>query len=462
MKDFSSGSIPKHLLSFFIPLFLANTMQAIYMMIDAIWAGHLLGPSGVAIVSTGTPVIFFLSSLIAGVVLGAAILVGQAYGAHDFKRISNIISTSFIATIVISVFVTLIGVVGSGFILHIINTPPEIYSGAKWFLIIICAGIVFSMLVMWFASVMNAVGDSKTPMKILLLTLLINAVLAPLLILGVGILPKLGVAGSAVSTVFANIIGVFLCFLTWRKHRLSKMSPIRIEFHKDTVKKIFAVGFPLSLQLIVVSSSFLFILSLVNAFGPIATAAFGIGSRVDQFAFMASFAVGTAISAMTAQNIGACKTERVTEILHWGLVITVLIAIIFAVTVFSFSGKIVLLFTNDPGVAVIARPYFLVAGFTYIVFSILFAFQGVFRGAGATVSSLIIVSFTMIFLRVPLCYFLSHIAQLKELGLWLGIAASTSVGAFIFWIYYLKGTWLKSKKKVSVEECEIEVAPMHD
>ena len=462
MKDFSTGSIPKHLLSFFIPLFLANTMQAIYMMIDAIWAGRLLGPSGVAIVSTGTPVIFFLSSLLAGVVLGGAILVGQAYGAHDFKRIANVISTSFLATIVISFFVALVGVIGSGFILHVINTPAEIYSEARLFLIIICVGIVFSMLVMWFASAMNAVGDSKTPMTILLITLIINAVLAPLLILGVGVFPKLGVAGSAVSTVFANIIGVILCFFAWRKHRLSKMSPIRIEFHKDTVKRIFAVGFPLSLQLIVVSSSYLFILSLVNAFGPTATAAYGIGSRVDQFAFMASFAVSTAISAMTAQNIGACKNERVSEVLRWGLIMTVSIAVVFAVSVFLFSGRIVYLFTNDPGVAAIARPYFLVAGVTYLAFSILFAFQGVFRGAGATLSSLIIVSFTMIFLRVPLCFLLSHVPQLKELGLWIGIATSTSVGALTFWLMYLNGGWMKGRKKVSVVECEIEVAPMHD
>lgn len=462
MKDFSVGSIPKHLISFFVPLFLANTMQAIYMMIDAIWAGHLLGPAGVAIVSTGTPIIFFLSSLLAGVVLGGAILVGQAYGAQNFKRIANVISTSFIATIVISVFVALVGVLGAGFILHIVNTPVEIFLEAKWFLIIICSGIIFSMLVMWFASVLNAVGDSKTPMKILLITLIINAALAPLLILGVGFLPKLGVAGSAISTVIANMVGVFLCFIAWRKHKLSKMSPICIELHKETIKKIFAVGFPLSLQLIVVSSSFLFILSLANAFGAAATAAFGIGSRVDQFAFMASFAVSTAISAMTAQNIGACKNDRVPEILRWGLIITVSIAVIFALSVFIFSGGIVYLFTNDQSVAVIAKPYFLVAGFTYIAFSILFAFQGVFRGAGATVLSLVIVSFTMILLRVPLCFFLSHIAGLKEVGLWIGIATSTVVGAFIFWIYYLKGNWLKNKKMASPVECEIEVAPMHD
>jgi Na+-driven multidrug efflux pump len=179
----------------------------------------------------------------------------------------------------------------------------------------------------WFASMMNAAGDSRTPFFILLSTLILNAVLAPVLITGAHIFPPLGIAGSALSTIISNVVGGIICLIVWRTHRLAEVAPFRFRVHLGTLKKIVGIGFPLSLQMLIVSSSFLFILSLANSFGQNVTAAFGIGSRVDQFAFLATFAVTAAISAMTAQNIGAGKLERIPEITRWGLIFSASIAL---------------------------------------------------------------------------------------------------------------------------------------
>jgi putative MATE family efflux protein len=454
MKDFTKGNIPRLMLSFLVPMLLVNTLQALYMLIDAVWAGQLLGSYGVAIIATGMPVIFLLSSFIAGIVVGAAILAGQAFGSGNHKMLSDIISTSLIGTVAVSLLISIPGIVFCGPLLKLINTPPGLLHGARVFLTLIIAGMTLSALGQWFASMLNATGDSRTPLKILLITLALNAILAPILITGAKLFHPLGIAGSALSTIISNIVGIIICYLVWYNHKLSKIAPLRFKIHLETLRKIIAVGFPLSLQMIIVSSSFMFILSLANKFGQDVTAAFGIGNRVDQFSFLATFAVTAAISAMTAQNIGAGKIERIPEIARWGLIMSLGITLFFSVSVILFPDTITSIFTREPAVMGYARHYLRVAGFSYLALAFLFAYQGVLRGAGDTFGSFIMISCSMIFLRVPLCYILSHYTSLRETGLWVGILISAIAGALAFYLYYKGGRWKVHGSKFAQKEAE--------
>ena len=441
MKDFTTGSIPKLMISFLVPLLLSNMLQAVYMLIDAIWAGRLIGSSGVAIVATGMPVVFLLSSFVAGIIIGASILAGHAFGSKNREVLSDIVSTSVIATAAISLFISLLGVLFCAPLLRLINTPAQLFHGARIFLSLIIGSMVLGALGQWFAAMMNAAGDSRTPFKILVVSLAINAVLAPVLITGAGLFRPLGVAGSALSTITANVIGGLICLYIWRNHHLSEIAPFRFQIHWDTLKKILGVGFPLALQMLIVSSGFLFILALANKFGADVTAAFGIGSRVDQLAFLATFAVGAAISAMTAQNIGAGKYERIPEITRWGIILSLVLAVFFCGAVMIFPDTVTSIFTKDTAILPLARHYFRIVGFSYIALAVMFAFQAVLRGAGDTMPSFFIIASTMIFLRVPLCYYLSHYTFLKEMGLWIGITASTIAGTIAFYFYYASGKW---------------------
>jgi len=419
------------------------------MMIDAIWAGRLLGSSGVAIVATGMPVIFFLSSFFAGIVIGASILAGQAFGSKNREAVSDIVSTSVIATAALSLLISIPGVIFCGHILRLITIPESLFSGAHIFLAIIIGGLTLSSLVQWFSAMMNAAGDSRTPFIILSVSLVINAVLAPVLITGAHIFPPMGVAGSALSTIIANVISGVICIIVWRRHKLSEIAPFRFRIHWDTLKKITMVGFPLALQMLIVSSSFLFILSLANRFGADVTAAFGIGSRVDQFAFLAIFAVTAAISAMAAQNIGAGRIDRVAAITRWGVTFSVGFALFFCGVVMLFPDAVASLFTSDPTVIALSRRYFYIAGISYLTIGVMFAYQGVLRGAGDTFPSFLIVASTMVLLRVPLCYYLSHYTALREAGLWAGITISSFAGAVAFYLYYTSGRWMERGNRIS-------------
>lgn len=455
MKDFTSGNVPKLMFSFLVPLLLSNMLQAAYMLIDALWAGRLLGSAGVAIVATGMPVIFFLSSLFAGIVVGASILAGHAFGSKNRELLSDIVSTSAIATGAFSLIISIPGVIFCSSVLKLINMPAPLFEGARVFLSLIIGALTVSSLVQWFSAMMNACGDSRTPFRILLVSLIINAALAPVLITGAGIIHPLGIAGSAVSTIIANIAAAVICFFTWKKHHLSEIAPFHFYIHWNTLKKIVAVGSPLAVQMMIVSSSFLFILSLANRFGPAVTAAYGIGSRVDQLAFLATFAVTAATSAMTAQNAGAGKYERISAIAKSGITFSIALSLIFSCAVMLFPDTVSSMFTKDKEVIVLTRHYFHFAGITYLALAFLFAYQGILRGLGDTLTSLIIVTTTMVLLRVPLCYYLSHYTPLRESGLWAGITASSFFGAAAFYIYFSTGKWKERTNRATVPRTAI-------
>jgi putative MATE family efflux protein len=447
------------MITFFIPILLANMLQAVYVLIDAMWAGRLLGTVGVAIVATGMPIMFFLSSLIAGLTMGASILAGQAYGAKNRALLSDIISSSVIGVLALTLVIAVLGIAFCAPLLHLINTPAPLFHGTRLFLSIIIGGMFVNALVQWFFAIMNATGDSKTPFRILIVTVVLNAVLAPVLITGAGILPPLGVAGSALSTICAHIAGAVYCFFSWRNHHLSEIAPFRFRVHWGTLKKTISIGFPMALQMLIVSSSFLFILSLANKFGPSVTAAFGIGSRVDQIAFLAIFAVTAAVSAMTAQNIGAGKIERIPEIVRWGVLLSLALSCFFAAAVVLFPDQITSLFTSDPSVIAVSRGYYRAVAASYIALAFTFAYQGVLRGAGDTFASFIMIASSMIFLRVPLCYYLSHCTRLKETGLWAGITVSASIGAIAFYLYYVSGWWKERGARVQPPATDASVLP---
>jgi putative MATE family efflux protein len=459
MKDFTVGNIPKMMFAFLVPLLLSNTLQAFYILIDAMWAGRLVGSAGVAIIATGMPVIFFLSSFLGGIVVGSSILAGQAFGSHNRGMLSDIISSSAIGAVALSVFISILGILFSGPLLRLINTPAPIFHQARVFLILIIAGMTLSTLTQWFSAMMNATGDSRTPFNILLVSLVLNAVLAPCLITGARILPPLGIAGSALSTIIANTAAAVICFFVWRSHHLSEIAPFRLRVHWDTLRTIVAVGFPLALQMLIVSSSFLFILSLVNRFGTNVTAAFGIGSRVDQFALLASFAVTAAVSAMTAQNVGAGKLERIAEITRWGVLFSLGLSLLFSGAVMLFPDAIASLFTRDRDVVLLTRHYFRIVGISYLALAVSFSLQGVLRGAGDTFGSFLIIACSMIFIRIPLCYLLAERTPLHEAGLWTGITITAFAGMVAFYLYYASGRWKKSGTRVTapVVESSIEV-----
>jgi len=457
LRDFTQGSILKHLILFSLPLMGTGMLQAVFGVIDAMWVGHLIGKDALAAVSAAMPAIFFLVALLMGLGMATTILVGQSYGSKNYEFLSKVLSNSFMLSSALALVLAVFGIALSAQILELTNTPLNIRPMAQSFMKVILGGLIFSLITNWFSGVLNGVGDSKTPFRIMCLNILLNIILAPVLITGRLYIPHtgvdlrlfgaLGVAGSALSTVIASAIGTVIYYFSLRHLHIFQKARFHFKPEAAMIKKIISLAWPASLQMIIVSGSGLIIVSLANRFGTNITAAYGVAFRTDQFGAMAIFSVGMALTAIVAQNTGAKKFDRVKEALRYGLFFSVCIGLLYAAIVNLLPGQIAGMYTRDPEVIAAVTSYFRYAGISFAGLGMMFSFLGVVRGAGDTFGALVMVAINMIIVRTPVCYALSEWTPLKEKGLWLGLTVGAFVGAFLYYLYYRSGKW-KDKKKL--------------
>lgn len=240
MRDFTKGSVLKHLLAFALPIILGDFLFSLYNVIDAIWVGKLLGYQALAAVSVTTPLIFFLISILIGLGVSTNTLVAQSYGAKDTTVLTKVLINSYFTIIFLCLGISLFSIVFSNYILEIVNTPPELKGGARTYFVILSAGLIFKFIYRWLTGVLRGLGDSKTPLLLLVVSVVLNIILTPVLIVGFGPVPKLGVAGSALGTVFSALIADVIGYIYLRKkNSLLNISRWRLRIDIHIIKKIF-------------------------------------------------------------------------------------------------------------------------------------------------------------------------------------------------------------------------------
>jgi putative MATE family efflux protein len=443
--DFTQGSIPRHLINFTIPLFLGNLLQTFYNTVDTIWVGKFVGPQALAAVSVSFPIIFILISLATGITMATTVLVGQYKGADDKDMVRRVINNTVILLVIASVIMTTVGIVFHKPILKLMNTPEEIMQAAAGYLNIIFAGLIFTFGYNAISAILRGLGDSNTPLLFLFYTTIINIVLDPIFIFGLGPIPKMGVAGAALATVIAQAISVILAI-----RHLNKMSHLftiklkDIEYDGYLTKQIIKIGLPAGMQQTVVALGATVVMSIVNTFGETIIASFGAATKIDSFSFMPSMSIGLATSSLTAQNIGAGKFDRVKEVAKWSTIMAITISGIVTAIVISFPKILLSMFTSDPDVlregAVILR----ILAIYYIPFSLMWVFSGIIRGAGDTFITMLISIFTLWGIRLPLAYYLSKHTSLGSKGIWIAMVISINITMIMSFIYFVKGRWRRS------------------
>lgn len=444
MKDLTEGNIFKNLAVYSSPVILGDMLQSLYHSIDAFWVGRLIGPDALAAISAASPVMFMLLSLMMGIAIATVIQVGQAFGMKDNILLARTISNSFITILLMTTVLSAAGIIFALPALKLLNTPANIIDDARIFLVVIFGGLIFLFIQNWFSGILRGLGDSITPLIILSAYVVLNIILAPLLIAGMGPFPKLGVAGSALATVISGMLTSAAALVY-----LAKKSPLfnilKWDYRPDfkIIKKLALMGFPISVQMIIISFSALVVISAVNKMGAGITAAYGIGMRIDQFSFLPAISLGAAASAFAAQALGAGKREKIKEVLGWSIIISLSFSALFFAVVNAFAPQIASLFTQDGKVISDTVGYFRIITFTYFFFSLIFVFQGIVRGAGDTVPSTVIAFISLLIIRGTLAHYLPGHNNLNETGIWLAMLASAAAAAGLYAFYYSTGRWLR-------------------
>ena len=307
-KDMTTGSPAWAIFHFVLPVFLGNVFQQFYSMADTIIVGKFVGNKALAAVgSTGTIMFLIITSLI-GMTVGFTVLTSQRFGAGDMDGMRKTVGCAAILSVIVSVVATAVSMLGMRSLLTIMNTPADIFDDAYAYIMIICGGIFAQVLYNYLASVLRALGNSRTPLYFLILAALLNIVLDLVFIIQF----HAGAAGAAYATVISQGVSGVLCLLyIWKKVPVLhlKRSDWRLDWH--IAKLQLGLGLPMALQYSITAIGTIMVQSALNSLGSTLVAAFTAASKIEQVVTQAYVALGTAMATFCAQNMGAGKISRI-------------------------------------------------------------------------------------------------------------------------------------------------------
>lgn len=439
--DLTTGGVTGHLIRFVIPMLMGSLFHTAYSIINAAWVGKGLGSESMAALTVSFPILFLLMAVAGGLTLASNILVSQAYGAKDFVRLHQVVQNSLVLVGMVGIGCVLCGHFAAGLIVQAMRTPVEVAPLATSYLQIFLWTTPFMFGVFLLASVMRGVGDSKTPLYFQAASLLVTAILDPILMFGWFGCPRMGLNGTAAATVFAQ--GCAFLSLAYFLHRQKHIvSPQWTQLRLSLAMTLLTlkIGVPSMLQQAMVSLGTLVIVSLVNSFGTHSAAAFGIAMRIDQLAFMPAMTIGMAVSTLSGQNIGAKRYDRVHATFHSGVAASLGITSVATLLALTVPAWLTGLFTHDADVIATGATYLRTLAVGYLMFAIMFASNGVVNGSGHTGATTLLTFVTFWVVRVPLATGLSaHFHRVE--AIWYAIVISLAAGATLSLGYYFSGRW---------------------
>ncbi len=444
------GPVGRTLILFSLPILASNILQSLNTSINAAWIGHMIGPLALAASANANALVFFLISLGFGIALAATILIGQSLGARDIAQAKRVMGTSYLFFGGLSVAIAAIGFLLAPQFMQAMHTPPDAIALASGYLRIIFLAIPALFVSTFLTMALRGAGNSRTPFYFMMLSAALDVGLNPLLIAGFGPFPRLGIAGSALATTIAQWLTLFLLLLWLRakRHILWVGRADRAAFHADhaILRSLLTKGVPMGLQVIVVSSSMIAMISLVDRFGSATVAAYGACFQLWSYIQMPAFAVGSAVSSMAAQNIGARRWDRVNRVAVAGVVYNILLtgALVAIVTLLDQQAFVLFLGRDDAAIAMAKHMHYIVS-WSFILFGVSFVLVSVVRAAGSVVPPLLILLAAFWGVRVP---FAAVLSGLGVNGVLLGFPAGSIASVLMTVAYYKFGNWRAAKMLV--------------
>lgn len=447
-RNLTEGSVVKQLIKFALPFMLSNLIQTLYSVADMLIVGNYSGTAAISGVNIGGQVTFIMTSIVIGLTVGGTVIIGQHLGSGDRKGMRECISTLLTFLLFASVIFTVIFLVFSDGILRLIQTPKEAYQQARDYLDITLLGTVFIFGYNAFAAILRGLGDSKRPLIFVTIACVINVFLDLLLVGVFGMEAK----GAAIATVISQAVSMILCIVYLKRSDFEfdfKLSSFR--FYKERFMTLMKVGIPLSIQNVIVNFSFLVLTTIANGMGVSASAAMGIVGKYNGFAILPALAVGSSVSAMVAQNMGAGEIERAKKTFYSGF--TIAFSITFIVFVFTrmFPEQILSLFDDDPATIAAGVEYIKTFSIDYLIVPATFCLNGLITGSGHTIISSVCGIMSSIGFRIPLAILFGTIMQKGMWGLGLAAPVATFASALILFVFYVTGKW-KVNKVIKQEE----------
>ena len=343
-RDMTVGSPGKMILQFTFPLFIGNVFQQLYNMADTIIVGKFVGANALAAVgSTGT-IMFLIIGFLQGLTAGFTVPTAQKFGAGDLKSMRKTVGSAVILSAGVSVVMTVISMLGMKSLLHLLNTPSDIFDDAYAYIMVICGGIFAQVLYNLLASILRALGNSKIPLYFLILAAGLNVVLDLLFI----VVFHMGAVGAADATVISKGVSGMLCLIyIIKKVPVLKMEKDDWKMKGHLVKIQFVVGFPMALQYSITAIGSMMMQSALNILGSVVIAGFTAGSKIEQLVTQAYVALGTTMATYSAQNMGAGKVDRIRKGFKNAMIIGTVYSVVTSIFVMTVGKYLTPLFLSE-------------------------------------------------------------------------------------------------------------------
>lgn len=443
-KDFTRGNIAKQLLFFTLPFMASNALQVLYSTIDMIIVGEYVGTAGLSAVSQSSLIMNFAAMVCLGFSNAGQVLISQALGSGKLKKMNNIIGTLFSMILLLGLGLSVIILVARCFILDVMNIPKESYEMAMDYLIICGAGLVFTAGYNMVSAVLRGMGDSKRPFLFIGIASVVNLVLD---ILFTGIM-GFGVAGAA----WATIIGQAVSFLFSIYYLLKNKKDFGFDFKKESfvinakyAKLIMNIGTPMAIQSGCINISMLFVNSMINDVGVVASATFGVGTRIDDIVNKISQGIQYAAVPMISQNIGAGEQNRAKKVVYWALCYSVIMTMFFMTLYLCFGKQLFMMFSDDVLVHDMSKTFISAILWMFPAFSIMRGSGAFIQGIGNAKLCMILALLDGVVLRIGLSWFFGIALGWGFYGFVLGYALAPYGYAIPSAIYFLSGKWKKRR-----------------
>jgi putative MATE family efflux protein len=430
------------MLVFLVPLMLSNVLQSASGTFTSIFLGRMLGVGALAAASSIFPMLFFLISFFFGIASASTVLIGQAYGAHDQPRLSRAAGTTLSFAVVFGVVIGGFGLYFDRAILHLIGTPPDVFEGAVAYARIIFMTLPILFIYLGYTTFLRGIGDSRSPLIVLVASTAIGIVLTPMLIRGAFGLPALGIIAAPISNIISTTCGLIglLVYLELTDNPLA-FGKLRnyLGIEMPLLLTLVRIGVPTGIQFVMVSLSEIAVISFVNRFGSSATAAYGAVNQIVSYVQFPAISIGITASIFGAQSIGAGRTDRLRKIVRAGVTLNYIVGGILITIAYLLAHEILSLFLTDRATLDMARELLSITLWSYVIFGNTSVLSGMMRSSGSVLWPTTIQILTIWGVEVPIAWVLSH-GTLGLRGVWIAYPIAFTVALALQSAYYF-GVW---------------------
>ena len=441
--DVTRGSIPKSILRLAWPMIAANVLQTLFNVVDMIFVGRL-GPASIAAVALSGVIMMLIMTVLMGIAIATQAMVARFVGARDSTAAADIATQSLLLGTIVSLLLACVGIIFSPHLLKMLGATTQVLTLGTGYLKIMFAGTLTMFLMFLIRAILHGAGNAIVPMRLLVFSTILNIILDPLLIFGIGLFPKLGVNGAAYATVTARGLGMIIgLFVLFKGRSGIKLRPHKLRIDLNLMWRIVKIGIFSSLQALLRNISQMAITRIVAVYGTFAIAAYGIGMRVRMVVMMPGFGLATATATLVGQNLGTQDPERAEKSGYLSVLFYEIFMVSLGILFFIFARQVVGIFNSQTEVIDVGSMYIRILSLSFVFLALSIVLGRAMNGAGDTLSPMVITLVTLLGLRIPLAGGLSR--ELGTNGIWLGMALSDVANGVITTLWFSRGKWKEKK-----------------